>query len=871
MQRLAAWWPLAAAIGVGLVATWFVFQTAQNAERRQAEAAWALRADWRAQDLEAKIGSAIGPMETLADFVSSLDRPVLEEEFARETAQAQGSGGAIRSLLWAPRVAESQRAIFEGDARRAGLPDFAIFERLQDGSAVPALRRAEHFPIRMRKVFQGPPPELGIDLASDSVRAAAAGRARDTATSIATPIIREPNPASGEDAPAGRLILFTPVYTSGDPPPSVEERRARLRGFVVGDFDAVALLNQAITNTPTIPESFTVQIADASIPNAEPFARFAPDTPGVVPWTQTPAGLADGPVTRSFDALGQEWRIHFRFPDDALTAIWSRSPYGWLLGGLLITALLGAFIAREKWLKAVALTLVEQRTAELVATASKMKALVDSSPLATIALDLDCRVVTWSHAAEVIFGYSSAEILGLSYPLIPQGGQAEFDRIFRQVAHDRQHVQDVRLQLRHQDGRPLDIVFSAAPLYDAEQQMIGPVYLLEDVTEKKRVEEKLVQAQKMEAVGQLTGGIAHDFNNILGLVVGNLDQLIEVCEAQQDVTTLASAALDAALRGAELVRRLMAFSRNQPLAPKLLDLGRLVRGMEPVLRQTLDERLVIEIRIAEDIWPVLADQAQFENAILNLAINARDAMPEGGRLRINCANEIMDEVSGSMSDLPPGDYVTLTISDTGTGIEPETLARVFEPFFTTKDVGKGSGLGLSMVYGYALQSGGSVKIYSEVGIGTDIRLCLPRALGSMVPEGPKLLAALVATGSERILVVEDKPDVRQMAVTLLNSLGYRTVAAENGAAAIGTLDGGETFNLLFTDLIMPGAFGGIGLAREFRRRFPHLPIVFTTGFSDPAELQREMAALNASMIVKPYRKAELAACIRMALLQPVME
>jgi CheY-like chemotaxis protein len=371
-------------------------------------------------------------------------------------------------------------------------------------------------------------------------------------------------------------------------------------------------------------------------------------------------------------------------------------------------------------------------------------------------------------------------------------------------------------------------------------------------------------------VGQLTGGIAHDFNNILGLVIGNLDQLIEVCEKEPEVTTLASAALDAALRGAELVRRLMAFSRNQPLAPKLLDLGTLVRGMEPVLRQTLDERLVIEIRIAEGIWPVLADQAQFENAILNLAINARDAMPDGGRLRITCKNEALDEIAGQMIDLPPGDYVTLTISDTGTGIEPETLSRVFEPFFTTKEVGKGSGLGLSMVYGYALQSGGSVKIYSEVGIGTDIRLCLPRALGGMATEKPKLAPILVATGSERILVVEDKPDVRQMAITLLDSLGYRTVAAENAAAAIGILDGGETFHLLFTDLIMPGAFGGIGLAREFRRRFPRLPIVFTTGFSDPAELQREMAALSASMIVKPYRKAELAACIRAALTQPVV-
>jgi len=735
---------------------------------------------------------------------------------------------------------------------------------MPDGSTMPARSRDEHLPVRTRAVFAGAPPVLGVDLAADPIRLEAATRARDAGLPIATPIIREPTAAPS----VASLQLFIPIYAGGGLPLSIEERRANLRGFVVGDFDAVALLDQAITNTPAITESFTVRVVDAAAP--EPFAKFAPDTLGVVPWDRRVADPADSSTMRSFEALGREWQVQSRFPNDGSVAIWSRSPYGWLLGGLLLTAMLAAFIAREKWLKAVALTLVEQRTAELVATASQMKALVDSSPLATIALDLDCHVVAWSRAAEVIFGYSSSEILGHPYPLIPEGGQEDFDRIFRQVAIDRQHVQDVRLQLRHKDGSPLDIVFSAAPLYDAEQQMIGPVYLLEDVTDKKRVEEKLVQAQKMEAVGQLTGGIAHDFNNILGLVIGNLDQLIEVCEKEPEVTTLASAALDAALRGAELVRRLMAFSRNQPLAPKLLDLGTLVRGMEPVLRQTLDERLVIEIRIAEGIWPVLADQAQFENAILNLAINARDAMPDGGRLRITCKNEALDEIAGQMIDLPPGDYVTLTISDTGTGIEPETLSRVFEPFFTTKEVGKGSGLGLSMVYGYALQSGGSVKIYSEVGIGTDIRLCLPRALGGMATEKPKLAPILVATGSERILVVEDKPDVRQMAITLLDSLGYRTVAAENAAAAIGILDGGETFHLLFTDLIMPGAFGGIGLAREFRRRFPRLPIVFTTGFSDPAELQREMAALSASMIVKPYRKAELAACIRAALTQPVV-
>ncbi len=863
-QRLIPWWPLAATIAVGLLVTGLVSRTAQFIQDRQTEEALAPQADWLAQDLKLKIDNAMDPVRAVAVFVSSQDT-FTDSEFDRVVDNAWGLSRSTRAIAWAPRLTGGQRQAFEDEARRSGLPEFSIMDRGPEESTVSAPQRDEYLPVRMRKALESQASPLGLDLSSDPIRSRAADRARDEGKPVATSIVQ----LFGSRSPTPSLQVFVPIFADGSTPVSVEERRQRLRGHVVGSFDLMTLLNQAIANTPAVFATFTVRLAEDGAPSSFPGAMHTAQSPSFEPWNQASPTASGYTTARTVDILGQKWVVSLRFPIATFDAIWSRNPYAWLLAGFLLTAVSAAFVAREKWQTALAQHLVEQRTAELEATALKMKALVDSSPLATIELDVDRRVGTWSRAAERIFGYTASEIVGQPYPLFPDRDRETFERLFRSIETDQQHVQDVPIQLRHKDGSMLDIMFSGSPLYDADRKMIGVVHVLEDVTDKKVVEQKLIQAQKMEAVGQLTGGIAHDFNNILGLVVGNLDQLIEVCEAQPDVKTLGAAALDAALRGAELVRRLMAFSRNQPLAPKLLNLAELVRGMEPVLRQALDERLVIEMHIEDDIWPVLADQAQFENAILNLAINARDAMPDGGRLGISCANETIDDSAAEMSDLVPGDYVTLTVSDTGIGIPPEVLARVFEPFFTTKEVGKGSGLGLSMVYGYALQSGGRVRIYSEVGHGTDIRLCLPRAHGTAVPDSARTASQSASTGTERILVVEDKPDVRRMAITLLTSMGYRTMAAENAAAALEILDRGERFDLLFTDLIMPGEMSGIGLAREVRRRFSKLPIVFTTGFSDPAELQREMTTLSASMIVKPYRKSALAACVRAALRQPI--
>ncbi len=593
------------------------------------------------------------------------------------------------------------------------------------------------------------------------------------------------------------------------------------------------------------------------------------------------------------NALDSSWDIilgDYRLPGfDALAALDLLRERKLDIPFIVVTATLGDEAAAECIKRGAADYLLKDRMARLGPAITQvlaeararrerqkanmeLQALIDCSPLAIVAMDTEFRVLTWSKAAEKIFGYTSDEVVGKPYALVPEEYRDASGGGGVRVIRAGDQVRNMSVRRRRKDGAVIDVLVSGAPLHDSADRIIGAVYTFEDVTEKKKVEEKLVQAQKMEAVGQLTGGIAHDFNNILGVVVGNLDQQLEFLKDAQsgarhhdNIRALSEASLNAALRGAELVQRLLAFARNQPLLPKLLDLGRTTQSLVPLLQRSIGEHVLIETRIAPDLWPVMADQSQFENAILNLAINARDAMPGGGRLRISCTNVSLDEAAATVEELPVGDYAAVMVTDTGTGIAPDVLLRVFEPFYTTKEVGKGSGLGLSMVFGYARQSGGTVKIYSELGKGTEVRLYLPRADTKPLEAAEQRGPSAAAKGSERILVVEDKDDVRVMAVSLLTSLGYRTIQAENATMALASIDSGEAFDLLFTDIIMPGGMNGLELAREVRRRMPKIPIIFTTGFSDPDAIGSEAEALGASVVTKPFRKVVLAEAVRQKL------
>jgi PAS domain S-box-containing protein len=387
----------------------------------------------------------------------------------------------------------------------------------------------------------------------------------------------------------------------------------------------------------------------------------------------------------------------------------------------------------------------------------------------------------------------------------------------------------------------------------------------EDITGQRRAEAALAQAQKMEAVGQLTGGIAHDFNNLLSVVIGNLDMLRSMKRGDDDVQDLGGEAMSAALRGADLVRRLLAFARKQPLQPTKFDVNEAVSSIVKLLGRILGENIEISMKLGQDIWSALADQAQLEAALTNLATNARDAMPGGGALTIATANRHLDaDYATQHPDLSPGDYVMIEVTDSGVGMPPEILAQIFEPFFTTKERGKGSGLGLSMVFGYVKQSGGHVNVYSEPGAGTTFRLYLPRAThdaGIAPSAGP---ASDLAYGrGETILVVEDSAALRRIVVRQLKDLGYRVVEASDGAEALDMLKR-ETVDLLFTDIVMPGKMDGFALAQAAKERWPSVKVLLTSGFPE-TKLSDQYELAGYRLLSKPYLKEELARLLRAAL------
>ncbi|MFZ2007648.1 MAG: MASE4 domain-containing protein [Stellaceae bacterium] len=391
-----------------------------------------------------------------------------------------------------------------------------------------------------------------------------------------------------------------------------------------------------------------------------------------------------------------------------------------------------------------------------------------------------------------------------------------------------------------------------------------------EIAERQKAEAQLHQSQKMEALGQLTGGLAHDFNNHLGIIIGNLDLLGDGSTLTADQKELVDEALAASFNGAELTQRLLAFARRQPLRPARIDVNKLIEDIIRLLRRTLGERVEISLNLDPEIPPITADPSQLETAIANLANNARDAMPKGGRLTITTGVRYLDaEYATEHAEVAPGGYVLIEVSDTGTGMPPEVIARVFEPFFTTKEPGKGTGLGLSMVFGFMKQSDGHINVYSEPGRGTTFRLYL-RPDEALVEDAEAAAAdsgQLVGAG-ERILVVEDNVKLRAVLVRQLNELGYAVSAAENGAVALALLDGGDEIDLLLSDVVMPGKIDGYQLARAFVERRPGTRVLLISGFPGSRLAEIDELGIGFRLLDKPYRKRDLARVLREVLTGP---
>ena len=478
---------------------------------------------------------------------------------------------------------------------------------------------------------------------------------------------------------------------------------------------------------------------------------------------------------------------------------------------------------------------------------------------------------TWLAASPAwtdILGWSEAELIGRTSEWMEHPDDLAKTR--GEIAALAQGMPTARFEnrFRAKDGSYRNFSWTAVP----ENNLV--YCIARDVTEQRAraraladAEDALRQAQKMETLGQLTGGVAHDFNNLLQIVTGNLELLQrDLPEDQARLRRAADNAMAGAERAALLTQRLLAFSRRQPLAPERIDPNRLVSGMSDLLNRTLGETIEVETIQSARIWPVEVDVNQMENALLSLAVNARDAMPDGGKLTIEVANTHIDEAYAAQeAEVSPGQYVLISVSDTGQGMDEDVLSHAIEPFFTTKEVGRGTGLGLSMVYGFIKQSGGHIRVYSERGHGTTVKIYLPRFYGPLPDNdtGTVSRATPVCGGDETVLVCEDDDKVRAYTVDVLKELGYRVMEADNGAAALQALEmASEPIDLLFTDVILPGGMTGADIAQQARAQQPGLRILFATGYARNAIIHHGRLDPGVELLTKPFTYAELAAKVR---------
>jgi PAS domain S-box-containing protein len=488
-------------------------------------------------------------------------------------------------------------------------------------------------------------------------------------------------------------------------------------------------------------------------------------------------------------------------------------------------------------------------------------------------LDIHGRVVSWNPGAERIKGYTAQEIIGEHFSRF----YTEEDRIagvpreaLRTAAEKRRFTAE-GWRVR-KDGTRFWAMVVIDPVYEADK-LIGFAKVTRDLTERReaqleleRSREQLLHAQKMEAIGQLTGGLAHDFNNMLAGISGSLE-LMQMRMAQgrfTDIERYIASAQGATARASALTNRLLAFARRQTLDPKPVNTNRLIANLEDMVQRTVGPTIQLETVLGVGLWTILCDSNQLENALLNLCINARDAMPDGGRLVIETANTAVDQRAGRERDMEPGQYVAVSVTDTGTGMSPDVQSHAFDPFYTTKPKGQGTGLGLSMVYGFAKQSGGQARIYSEVGAGTTVRIYLPRHRGKAQEDSvePKLPESPKAEAGGTVLVVDDEPSVRMLVTEILEDLGYSSIEAGDSAAGLTVLRSDARIDLLITDVGLPGGLNGRQMADAAREGRPDLKVLFITGYAENAAISNGHLEPGMHIVTKPFAMDHLAAKIR---------
>jgi PAS domain S-box-containing protein len=583
-------------------------------------------------------------------------------------------------------------------------------------------------------------------------------------------------------------------------------------------------------------------------------------------------------IERPIQVADRTWTAVIHYPAATIDASRTSGLWGILAAGFALTALVVILLHRETMRTDHAEKAVAAATAELRKSATLLRAAAEAASAGIYDHDHLINTIYWSPEQRANFGLGPDEVVTVDL-FLSHVHPDDRERIEAAMRHAHDPASDGRFDVEHRiirrDGSVRWVLARGRTFFEGDgpgRQPVRTVGAVFDVTERVRgseeraaLEMQLAQSQRMEAVGQLTGGVAHDFNNLLGVISGNLELLGEALQDRPDLHGRLQTALNATDRGATLTRSLLAFARRQPLEPRIVDANALMREMAELLQRTVQENIEIEFVGGAGIWSCEADPGQLQNALLNLVVNARDAMPGGGRITIETGNvRLDDEYAAAHADVTPGQYVMLAVSDTGSGIPPDMLTRVFEPFFTTKEAGKGTGLGLSMVYGFVKQSRGHVKIYSEVGHGTTVRIYLPRSTSANV-QPDRIPAPKEAGGrGETILMVEDDPDMRTLGCALLHSLGYEVLDAQDAHEALRLLQM-KTVSLLLTDVMLRGDMNGRQLAEEACRRQPGLRVLYMSGYSENAIIHHGRLDPGVHLLQKPFRKRDLAAKVRAVL------
>ncbi len=793
-------------------------------------------------------------LEGLARFCENSDH-IEREEFANYVNHP-GMEPTVGTWIWAPVVTREERAAFEAELEREGRAPPVIWQR-DDDARVPAADRPAHYPIRYMQSRYVAEDAIGFDYGSDPARRALLEEAAETRLMVATS--DSAGIFSGDYPP--RIVAVRAVFDRRDP--------ERLRGFVLMGIRVRSAFAVAAMSTDDAAATICLLLFELR-QNAEPrplgglgmskhippaTVRILPRLHSIDPTTVTPV-LAFG---RAYLLIAHPGAHYAVMP--ASRAVWAVSLLGAVLT-VLSAAFVGVLTSRRRTLE----TMVQSRTVELRASEERYRALFENAAAPVVVCNRDGRIIEANEADTRFLGYPKDELIGMYWTQIAHPEDVEFNpgELEALLAGELPSIQAEKRYVR-KDGRTVWALVALAGVRD-EHGVVSTVSIVGvDITERKRLEDQLRQSQKMESIGRLAGGIAHDFNNMLMVILGHTEIALGLTDPSDDIHADLNKIRTAAQRSADLTRKLLAFARQQAITPEAIDLNKAIPTMLNLLRRIIGEQINMVWRPGPDLWQVRIDPTQLDQTLTNLCVNARDAIDGPGAITIETRNvTVADDTEDRSQTPPPGEYVLLSVSDTGCGIEPSEIELIFEPFYTTKPLGKGAGLGLPTVYGIAKQNNGFIYVSSELGRGTTIRIYLPReadAAPTPAPEPPAASAPL-QRGNETILVAEDEPAIIALAQTVLQRCGYQVLAASGPRQALAASEAHDgPIHLLLTDVIMP-EMNGRELGERIVAARPDVKVLYMSGYSINVIAEHGILCSDVQLIEKPFTAAALTERVR---------